>query len=103
MIRRPPRSTLFPYTTLFRSLVLAQRLDRLQAVAQRRGADQRCAEMGIVPGSSGAAAGSLVFHDTTRLVRVAAAFAHLTLSSACVGHPDRIVAPSKAGPAGAGP
>src|SRR2546427_7666954 len=26
MIRRPPRSTLFPYTTLFRSLV-AERLD----------------------------------------------------------------------------
>src|SRR2546430_8766513 len=25
MIRRPPRSTLFPYTTLFRSLVLALR------------------------------------------------------------------------------
>src|SRR2546426_6961087 len=25
MIRRPPRSTLFPYTTLFRSLVLAHR------------------------------------------------------------------------------
>src|SRR3989440_8196388 len=25
MIRRPPRSTLFPYTTLFRSLELAQR------------------------------------------------------------------------------
>src|SRR5438309_11957481 len=25
MIRRPPRSTLFPYTTLFRSLKLAQR------------------------------------------------------------------------------
>src|SRR5437764_5203680 len=28
MIRRPPRSTLFPYTTLFRSAVLA-RLQRL--------------------------------------------------------------------------
>src|SRR3712207_6854464 len=26
MIRRPPRSTLFPYTTLFRSLRLAQAL-----------------------------------------------------------------------------
>src|SRR2546428_3878208 len=26
MIRRPPRSTLFPYTTLFRSAVLASRL-----------------------------------------------------------------------------
>src|SRR3712207_9003314 len=25
MIRRPPRSTLFPYTTLFRSLLLASR------------------------------------------------------------------------------
>src|SRR2546430_12533368 len=35
MIRRPPRSTLFPYTTLFRSLRLLlvrhRRLDRLQA------------------------------------------------------------------------
>src|SRR5256885_9810642 len=30
MIRRPPRSTLFPYTTLFRSVnASAQRLDRV--------------------------------------------------------------------------
>src|SRR5258708_32090350 len=28
MIRRPPRSTLFPYTTLFRSLTACERLDR---------------------------------------------------------------------------
>src|SRR3712207_7508643 len=28
MIRRPPRSTLFPYTTLFRSAVLPQRPDQ---------------------------------------------------------------------------
>src|SRR3989442_4576173 len=27
MIRRPPRSTLFPYTTLFRSIYLRQRRD----------------------------------------------------------------------------
>src|SRR2546422_10872370 len=27
MIRRPPRSTLFPYTTLFRSVLLVLRLD----------------------------------------------------------------------------
>src|SRR5207244_7746757 len=33
MIRRPPRSTLFPYTTLFRSL---GRLDRLAAGLARR-------------------------------------------------------------------
>src|SRR2546430_7842992 len=28
MIRRPPRSTLFPYTTLFRSVILGQIADR---------------------------------------------------------------------------
>src|SRR3712207_8025510 len=42
MIRRPPRSTLFPYTTLFRSLRRAGRLgarrlgDRLPARRERR-------------------------------------------------------------------
>src|SRR3712207_8381021 len=37
MIRRPPRSTLFPYTTLFRSLILhptQQRHDIEQAATQ---------------------------------------------------------------------
>src|SRR5947209_12487675 len=38
MIRRPPRSTLFPYTTLFRSLFLRRR--QLQA---RLGASLSCA------------------------------------------------------------
>src|SRR5258707_8686794 len=33
MIRRPPRSTLFPYTTLFRSLSI---LDRRRGAAPRR-------------------------------------------------------------------
>src|SRR3712207_7819471 len=32
MIRRPPRSTLFPYTTLFRSLVRQPHLDPRPAV-----------------------------------------------------------------------
>src|SRR5947209_12320103 len=38
MIRRPPRSTLFPYTTLFRSLLLARGvriLDQLDVEAER--------------------------------------------------------------------
>src|SRR2546430_1200533 len=34
MIRRPPRSTLFPYTTLFRSTFIAQRLSMVDGVAQ---------------------------------------------------------------------
>src|SRR5256885_10093369 len=39
MIRRPPRSTLFPYTTLFRShrRRLAMRVHRLVAIAAVRG------------------------------------------------------------------
>src|SRR5690242_21325555 len=43
MIRRPPRSTLFPYTTLFRSR--HQRLDRQLAHARVRGRTRghRCA------------------------------------------------------------
>src|SRR3712207_8175859 len=36
MIRRPPRSTLFPYTTLFRSLVVALRM-----LAETPGTDTR--------------------------------------------------------------
>src|SRR3712207_6860013 len=38
MIRRPPRSTLFPYTTLFRSLRNSQAQERLQHGA--RGAER---------------------------------------------------------------
>src|SRR2546422_4437372 len=33
MIRRPPRSTLFPYTTLFRSKILRRKDDPLHATA----------------------------------------------------------------------
>src|SRR3712207_8874675 len=36
MIRRPPRSTLFPYTTLFRSALARSQVDRQRAVHARR-------------------------------------------------------------------
>src|SRR5438105_11734786 len=49
MLRRPPRSTLFPYTTLFRSLVLFSALsrstprqpDRDPCAPERRGVDRQ--------------------------------------------------------------
>src|SRR2546430_9091226 len=44
MIRRPPRSTLFPYTTLFRSVELCLRsrgAGRLSGPGQRRGRRRR--------------------------------------------------------------
>src|SRR6185436_6912115 len=44
MIRRPPRSTLFPYTTLFRSPKLRQRAD----VVGRRNAAQVAARVAQV-------------------------------------------------------
>src|SRR2546430_12778751 len=37
MIRRPPRSTLFPYTTLFRSVRAVNRLELLEAPARADG------------------------------------------------------------------
>src|SRR2546426_9034227 len=39
MIRRPPRSTLFPYTTLFRSRV-PQQIEKRVATAPETGADR---------------------------------------------------------------
>src|SRR5256885_11568314 len=55
MIRRPPRSTLFPYTTLFRSLMkpfgpnellidLTHALHRRKVEAERRAASERSEE-----------------------------------------------------------
>src|SRR5260370_31957148 len=35
MIRRPPRSTLFPYTTLFRSHLVRTQAERLNGIDQR--------------------------------------------------------------------
>src|SRR2546429_3422700 len=46
MIRRPPRSTLFPYTTLFRSVwnVLFQVLERVADLQREQAAQERSEE-----------------------------------------------------------
>src|SRR5258708_14093511 len=46
MIRRPPRSTLFPYTTLFRSCLAGFALSR---VASHGSADLACLEIWLGP------------------------------------------------------
>src|SRR2546427_3509994 len=52
MIRRPPRSTLFPYTTLFRSGPCAGRLpDGAAGAGQGAGADRRTAAVAAQPRS----------------------------------------------------
>src|SRR2546425_11692963 len=53
MIRRPPRSTLFPYTTLFRSLrsPILEDEARLRAVGtDEHGATAAIIAIGVVPG-----------------------------------------------------
>src|SRR5258705_4171862 len=41
MIRRPPRSTLFPYTTLFRSAIAADALEQASQLDRFRGVHAR--------------------------------------------------------------
>src|SRR3712207_7140571 len=60
MIRRPPRSTLFPYTTLVRSVVVGPRARDGHEVAldaqrppRRRGAAQHRVRVGIDRGEGG--------------------------------------------------
>src|SRR5687768_18197704 len=70
MIRRPPRSTLFPYTTLFRSVV-----GRHHRPDRRRGPnlegpgpfDETGGGLGVDPASEGAGPHGLVDRKSTRL------------------------------------
>src|SRR3989454_7358635 len=59
MIRRPPRSTLFPYTTLFRSRQeVVRALAKLQTVASRAEAASAIAEAEIAVQALRAATGT---------------------------------------------
>src|SRR2546422_8442938 len=51
MIRRPPRSTLFPYTTLFRSVFFRRAADDRRRIDRSRAArDRRQVEDGVLAG-----------------------------------------------------
>src|SRR3712207_6892515 len=50
MIRRPPRSTLFPYTTLFRSSPPPLRGDPLRQLTRRGGREGGVRQPGLEPG-----------------------------------------------------
>src|SRR2546422_9919575 len=49
MIRRPPRSTLFPYTTLFRSLIAANVVAFMFELSLGRDLDRLIYVFGIIP------------------------------------------------------
>src|SRR3712207_8049459 len=72
MIRRPPRSTLFPYTTLFRSVGCQGAIGPTSSVAalepHAANAGAASALMGALQFGAGAVSSGLVsaFHDGTR-------------------------------------
>src|SRR3712207_6859818 len=63
MIRRPPRSTLFPYTTLFRSPGRAVALGERQRVALAAGWQHDHARPGLARGGGGLVLGAVVGDD----------------------------------------
>src|SRR2546425_1943830 len=50
MIRRPPRSTLFPYTTLFRSVFGSRRMSYAQVAREAGALAHALGELGVQPG-----------------------------------------------------
>src|SRR3712207_7302312 len=89
MIRRPPRSTLFPYTTLFRSAGdFASAPDAVVAPADAAGVAEvlrRCAEEGVavVPFSGGTSVvGGLEFEDR-KSTRLNSSHAHISYVLFC--------------------
>src|SRR5437667_3275087 len=78
MIRRPPRSTLFPYTTLFRSLIGEGRgLSRLSAFATVAFCDARSPDGGAAAHAGRARHGDSADRKSTRLNS-----SHITISYA---------------------
>src|SRR5256885_12305739 len=69
MIRRPPRSTLFPYTTLFRSILIL----RGAGAAFCAGLDlKEAADQGKAHATAEAVANTLITISQTRLITIAA-------------------------------
>src|SRR3712207_7023374 len=78
MIRRPPRSTLFPYTTLFRSVVALAASIEIPRLADLAFPDRlpdgphRGADASLVVNGDAAAPGARLRHQRVRLLQVGA-------------------------------
>src|SRR3712207_8911283 len=86
MIRRPPRSTLFPYTTLFRSRLVDPRVGAAQArdpgARRQRGGRRRPR-----PGRRGAGLGGLphlLLHRDRKSTRLNSSHANISYAVFCL-------------------
>src|SRR5258708_37931503 len=67
MIRRPPRSTLFPYTTLFRSIVSGNNVALVDTNAIDLGASTVPGNLSVTAGGAITDSGTLAITGTTTL------------------------------------
>src|ERR1039458_8862953 len=85
MIRRPPRSTLFPYTTLFRSVGEGPNRQAVEKLAQKLGVANRCRFTGLCPHSD--VLKELADSSVSVIPSRAEAFGFVALESMAVGLP----------------
>src|SRR3712207_8601905 len=90
MIRRPPRSTLFPYTTLFRSQGQAELLLPVEAVAGARQGVVAVAGAGAVPGQVGGVGGDLVGDEDRKSTRLNSSHANISYAVFCLKKKKKI-------------
>src|SRR3712207_8830780 len=85
MIRRPPRSTLFPYTTLFRSCVSPQRThgDAPREVAEAEGAEGG-GDGGVDQSGRGGAGADVVRHGDRKSTRLNSSHANISYAVFCL-------------------
>src|SRR3712207_8050132 len=69
MIRRPPRSTLFPHTTLFRSQFMPEVMPKLRQVADAAAAHGRNLRIQVDGGISTTTIGTAASHGANTLDR----------------------------------
>src|SRR3712207_8654183 len=85
MIRRPPRSTLFPYTTLFRSAEGAALVGRSDQVGRAGGArDRGAARAGLVAGLPEVAVGGCAEREDRKSTRLNSSHANISYAVFCL-------------------
>src|SRR2546422_6409571 len=96
MIRRPPRSTLFPYTTLFRSSVRGSDARRSHASPDRRPADGIAGE-GRDPGGGGGRRPRVARRQDRKSTRLNSSHGYISYAVFCLKKKNTVTYPTTGG------